>query len=211
MLPISLKRAVVDAFQHSHSLLSHASDTSAMMQHWIAAASTLPYTNDIGESVVDTLLRITFRDDLRPHIPAVAWEWLKKRPVLGPDCQGLKVGASLEVFQSVREFGDLELITSYFFIVWSEWSRCYPSGCTAMLEFIRTELRGVEGVGYHADLIQRLNDALSQTDSNSPASPEAAKNISCHTEFRKALEEVNEEAGGTLTGMSPAFSTAFVY
>ena len=203
VIPTPLKYAVVDAFRHSHSFLGHASTIGTIMQHWITAASTLPYTNDLCESVVDTLLQMAFQDNLRPHIPVEAWDWLKKRPVLRPNCQGLKFGASLEVFQSVQEVGDLELITSYLFVVWSKWSWAYPEGFTAMLEFIRSGLLGIEGLGYREDLVQRLDDVLSQMNSGSPTPPEAADNASWYTELRTALEEVNEEAMKMQTGMSP--------
>lgn len=172
------------------------------MHHWIAAASSLPYTDDVGEGVVDTLLQMAFQDGLRPHIPVEAWNWLKKRPVLGPDCQGLKFGASPQVFEAVRVVGDLELITSYLFVVWSKWSHSHPEGFMAVLEFIRSGLRGVEGAGYHGDLIQRLDDVLSQIDSDSPPPQEAADSVSWYTEFRKALKEVNKEATKMLSGMS---------
>lgn len=180
------------------------------MQCWIAAASTLPYTDDVGESVVDTLLQMAFQDGLRSHIPVEAWSWLKKRPVLRPDCQGLKFGASLEVFEAVREVGDLELITSYLFVVWSKWSHSHPKGFTAALEFIRSGLRGIEGAGYHADLIQRLDDVLSQINSDSPPPPQAADSVSWYTEFRKALKEVNREAMKMMTCTSPSVFVAFV-
>jgi hypothetical protein len=208
-LPISLKHAVVDAFRHSHSFLEHASNIDAMMQHWIAAASTLPYTDDVGESVVDTLLQMAFRDDLRSHIPVEAWNWLKKRPVLSPNCEGLKFGTSLEVFRAVREVGDLELIVSYLLVVWSKWSQSHPDGFTAVLEFIRSGLQGIEGAGYHGDLIQRLDDVLSQIKLESPAPPEAADNISWYTEFRRALEEVNKEARRMLTCTSHGVLACF--
>ena len=192
VLPISLKRAAVDAFRHSHSLLEHSSNIGAIMQRWIEAASMLPYTDDVGESVVDTLLQMAFRDGLRRHIPVEAWGWLKKRPILHPKCQGLKFGASPEVFQSVREVGDLELVTSYLFIVWSKWGWSYPEGSIAVLEFIRSGLRGVEGAGYRADLIQRLDDVISQMHSDSSTSPEVAGYIALYTEFKTALEGANE-------------------
>ena len=193
-LPISLKYAFLDAFRHSHSFLEHSSNVNSMLQRWIAAASTLPYTDDVCEGVVDTLLRMSFQDELRQHIPAEAWDWLKKRPVLGPNCQGLKYGASLDAFQTVRKTGNLELITSYLFVVWSKWSWSYPDGCTAVLEFIRSGLRGVEGMGYRADLIKRLNAVLSQMDSDPSPPPEAADNASWYAQFRTALEEGNKGA-----------------
>lgn len=203
VLPISLKYAVLNAFRHSHQFLEYASNIDSMMQHWIATASALHYTDDVGESVVDTLLRMAFRDGLRQHIPVDAWDWLKKRPDLRPDHRGLKFRTNLQVFEAVLEVGDLELIISYLSIVWSrKWSWSYPEGFTVVLGFIRSGLRGIGGVGYQEDLIKRLDDVLSQMNSDSSTSSEAADDVLWYTEFRTALREVNEEAVKTLTGMS---------
>jgi hypothetical protein len=74
----------LDAFRDRHWFLKHASDIGAMMRLWITAASALPYTDEVGERVVDALLGMATRDNLRPHIPVVAWDWLNKRPDLSP-------------------------------------------------------------------------------------------------------------------------------
>lgn len=64
----------------------------------------------------------------------------------------------------VWKFGDPELIRSYLFIVWSEWSHLYPWDCTAMLRVIREELSGIGVAGYRAGLIRRLDHVLLQLD-----------------------------------------------
>ena len=192
-LPDSLKYAILDAFRHVASPLEHASDAGAMVRHWIAAVNSLP--QDVSESVVDTLLRMAFRSDIRPHISAAAWRWLKKRPILHRDSRGLKFGASPDVFQAVQELGDPEITTSYLFVVWSEWALPFPEGFAAMLDYIKSELRGVEMVGYRADLIKRLDEVLSNLEQEpGPPSIEVADRISWYNKFRSALMEVNEEA-----------------
>ena len=195
-----------------------------MVRHWIAAVNSLPYTKDVSESVVDTLLRMAFRSDIRPQIPAAAWRWLKKRPILHRDSRGLKFGASPDVFQAVQELGDPEITTSYLFVVWSEWVLPFHEGFTAMLDYIKSELRGVEMAGYRADLIKRLDEVLSNLEQEpGPPSIEVADRISWYNKFRSALMEVNEEAkeanGGvkeeakkamnTPTCSSPALSPGF--
>ena len=194
VLPISLKYATLDAFRHWNQFLLHANDISAMTQLWIMAASALSYTNDVGQSVVDTLLQMASRSDLQPYMPELAWDWLKKRPVFNSQCLGHHVGTAENVVQMVQELGDVGLITSYLFIVWSEWSCITHWQFQLMLHLIREELSGVGVAGYRSDLIQRLDDVLPQLE---PGSSQKQQ----YEEFRMVLLEVDEEAMGTLTGM----------
>ena len=211
VLPLSLKYAVVSAFRCSHSFLEYAGNIDAMMQLWMMAASAFPYADDVCESVVDTLLQMASNNNLRPHIPVVAWEWLRRRPILHPGCHGLKFGASFPVFQLVRDLGDLEIITSYLYIVWSEWSWFYPEGCAAMLDFIWAGFRGIGRIRHQTVLIQRLDDVLSQATPDSPISPEAAGDVLWYREFREALVEMNEEAMEIIGGLSPRAIALFLY
>lgn len=162
VLPISLKYAVLDAFRYQHWFLCHASNIGAMMQLWITAASVLPDTDDVAQSMVDTLLRMAHDDELRPHIPLFAWYWLNKRPTLGPGCWRLVLGTSSSVVLTVCDLGDIGLITSYLFVVRSEWSGSRGSARGLMLDLIRQGLGGIGAVGCRADLMQRLDYVLSQ-------------------------------------------------
>jgi len=166
-----------------------------MMQLWVAAASALPYTNDVGQSVVDTLLQMAGKEKLQPHIPVLAWDWLKKRPVFNSPCEGLVWGTFPHVVQMVRKLGDVGLITSYLFIVWSEWSNISPRVFQAMLRSIKEELSGIGAAGCRSDLIQRLDDVLSQLEPGSGEQPQ-------YEELRVALLEVDEEVVKILAGMS---------
>ena len=134
------------------------------MQLWIGTASALPYTDGVGRCVVGTLLAMASDRELSPHIPAVAWDWLNKRPVLRPGCWGLDVGTSTNVVQIVRELGDVRLIVSYLLVVWSEFGDFEPIDGSAIRCLIREELGGIEAAGYRADLIRRLDYVLSQLD-----------------------------------------------
>jgi len=166
-----------------------------MMQLWVAAASALPYTNDVGQSVVDTLLRMAYRSDLQPYIPVLAWDWLKKRPVFNSRCLGLVQGTTENVVQIVRKLGDVGLFTSYLCIVWSEWTHIGYFGFQEMCHLIREELGGTGVAGYRSDLIQRLDDILPQLKPGSSRKQQ-------YEELRAVLLEVDEEAVKTLTGMS---------
>ncbi|KAF9644081.1 hypothetical protein BDM02DRAFT_3122143 [Thelephora ganbajun] len=162
-----------------------------MMRLWMATASAVPYTEDIGRSVVTALFGMAFLNLLRPHIPVPAWDWLKKRPVL--DRSGFNRGTRSDVMQMVRELQDVELIASYLFVVWSESTDLWLADCSTMMTLIREELCGIEAVGYRADLIQRLDYVLSQLGSWSYTKR-------WYEEFRTALLEVDEEAMNTLIG-----------
>jgi len=204
-LPILLKYATLDTFNYRYwTMHDDASDMGTMMQLWMTAASALLYTNDIGQSVVETLLLMAHQSDLRPYIPVLAWDWLKKRPVFNSHFTGLERGTDKDVVQMVRNLGDVGLITSFLFVVWSKCSWIVNSEFQVMLRLVREELYGIGAAGYRADLIQRLDDILPQLEPGSDGKQQ-------YEEFRTALLEVDEEAMKTLVGMSwsrrPFFST----
>ena len=93
-----------------------------MIQRWTAAAFSVPCTEEVTQSVVDTLLQIASQKELIPHIPADAWSWLARRPTLPPICRGRDVGTRAHVVRAVRALKDIEALKSYFLLVWSEWS-----------------------------------------------------------------------------------------
>ena len=127
---------------------------------WAASASTIPYTEKVGQSVVAALLRIASNDHLQPYIPIDIWAWLKKRPSLPPICEGRKLGTSDHVVRRVRELGDVELIESYFLVVWSEWDRIYDGGLREMCISIREDFGGIGMWRSRENLINRLDHVL---------------------------------------------------
>jgi len=170
-----------------------------MMQLWMDAASALPYSNRVCQSMVEALLRMADNDDLQLHIPALAWDWMKKRPLLSPTALARSwfgLGTCEHVVRIVRKLGDVELITSYLFVVWSELSSLTPDSYEAMLDLIRGELGGIGAVGHRADLIQRLDYVMSCIDEMSGLL------LGLYGEFRMVLLEMDEEATKTLAGMS---------
>jgi hypothetical protein len=52
--------------------------TRSVVARWAAAALAVPYSEEVGQSVVNTLLQISVDDFLRSHIPFNIWLWLKK-------------------------------------------------------------------------------------------------------------------------------------
>ena len=115
--PISVKQAFILMSPHlpwKYFLDYH------WVQLWAAAASAVSYTDEIGQSVVDTLLHIASNCSLQPHIPIHMWSWLNKSPILPPVCAGRYWGKSQGVTQMVQRLGDIETLTAYLLLVWSE-------------------------------------------------------------------------------------------
>lgn len=154
-----------------------------LVQLWAAAASAIPYTDEIGQSVVDTLLHIASNSNLQPHIPGGMWSWLNRPPSLPPVCVGRAMGSVPNVFQAVHSLRDTETLKSYLLLVWSEWdclsshwvSRLRSPGflspwwepaskkdLSEMCTLIREGFGGA-GMGHHReDLLQKLDHVLGQ-------------------------------------------------
>ena len=132
---------------------------------WAAAALTLPYTEEVGQSVVDVMLQIASRESLRSHIPIEIWVWLKKRPSLPPWSKGRRGAIYSDAINHIRGLGDIEILKSYFLVVWSEWEYL---GFTDHLEraevLIREDFGGIEMRDDRKDLIERVHHILGELD-----------------------------------------------
>jgi hypothetical protein len=108
-----------------------STDKEDLIQRWAAAASAISYTEDeeVVRSVVDVLLQIASRCKLLPHIPTETWSWLTKWPDLPSVYLGRRVGTCAHVVKAVRALKDIEILKSYFLLVWSNWSPLGSSGC----------------------------------------------------------------------------------
>ena len=134
---------------------------------WASAALAVPYTEELGQNVVDALLHIASDTRLLPFIPVDIWAWLKKRPSLPPICNGRFLGAQGRVVRRVRELGDVKLLESYFLLVWSEWNLVYEDGLREMSTSIREDFGGI-GMWRHREiLIKRLDHVLGELDRGS--------------------------------------------
>ena len=101
-------------------------DKEDLIQRWVAAASAIPYTKEVAQSVVDALLQIASKEELLPHIPANAWAWLTKQPPLPPVCLGRRIGTCPHVIKAIRALKDIDVLKSYFLLIWSEWNDFSP-------------------------------------------------------------------------------------
>ena len=139
-------------------------DRRDLVQRWAAAVSEVSYTEELGQSVVDTLLQIASEVELLPHISVNIWSWLTKQPSLPPTCRGRYVGTRVHIVEAIRGLEDTEIFKSYFLLVWSEWYSLQIDGFNKMCASIREDFGGV-GMSHHrADLIERLDHILGQLD-----------------------------------------------
>ena len=129
------------------------------IQLWVAAASTVQYTEEVPQRMLDTLSRIASEGELSRHITVGVLSLLTKWPSLPPVLLG--GGSSyLYVIKAVRGLGDVEVLKSYLLLAWSEWDMRWGEGFKEICASIREDFSRV-GMGHHrADLFQRLDQIL---------------------------------------------------
>ena len=186
-------RAIVLTSPHIH--WHQLTDTGGLVQQLAVAASAVPYTEEIGQNVVDALLQIACNMLLSPHIPMTLWLWLTKQPSLPPVCNGRVIGSWFHVVDTVRALKDVEILKSYFLLVWSEWNE--PEGISGMHDSIKEDLSGTEMGSHRAELIQRLDYVMEQLDRGSeyldrhnPMSPSPKATKRRYTKLKETLLEV---------------------
>ena len=149
--PNSLKRAAILASPHVPWW--QFENGKELIQLWAKASSAVPYTDDIGRSVVDALLQIAHSKS--PTIPDGMWSWLDKRPNLPPICSGRRLGSSQAVVEMVRGLKDTKTFTSYLLLVWSEWDFLELDGFKEMCSILE-DFGGEELYHHRKDLLDRL-------------------------------------------------------
>ena len=212
-IPPSLNRVVVLA--SPYVAWDNTSDGKKAVVRWAAAVSVITYTEKVGQSVVDALLQIAAVNSLRPHIPTNVWEWLKRRPSLPPGCLGRTTGAQMEIVHHVRGFRDIELITSYFLLLWSEWV-CHDNSCFQPMQVsIREDFGGTGLERNRKELMERLDHILEElnqgTEHFRKYRPVA---IGTHVfyalfeyeQLRETLLEVEKEVMSTLPVRPPSWA-----
>ena len=147
-----------------HLPQSWLTDGQDLVQQWIKIVPAAPHTDEVALGAVDTLLQIASYPGLLQHITPEAWSWLTPRPSLPPVCRGRYLGTRRCVVEAVRALKDIEVLKSYFLLVWSEWDCIEDDGLEEMYTSILEDFCGT-GMGQHrADLIQRLGHVLKQLD-----------------------------------------------
>ena len=95
---------------------------------WEAAVSAVPHTEEVVQSVVETLLQLASVRRPSQHITRAIWTWLTKQPSLPPVCSGRDAGTSTCVVKAVRALKDVDILKSYLLLVWSEWNDIFSVG-----------------------------------------------------------------------------------
>ena len=114
-------QAIVLALPHTAWYLGYR-DWKSLVQQWAAATSVVAYTGEVAQSVVDMLLQFMADRDSLKYIAANKWTWLTKRPSLPPICRGRDVGTYTRTVKVARALKDIEVLKSYFLLIWSEWN-----------------------------------------------------------------------------------------
>ena len=149
-------------------------DSKHLIQLLVVATSAVTYTDEIGQSMVDTLLQIASHHNLQPHISSSMWLWLGKCPLLPPVCRGHYLGGKYGVVKMVQSLGDIQILKSYLFHIWSEWdhlevwcselSHFDGSGLPGMCALIREDFGGIGMRSHQKELLERLDYILGQLD-----------------------------------------------
>ncbi|KAF9780473.1 hypothetical protein BJ322DRAFT_1083043 [Thelephora terrestris] len=129
---------------------------------WADAVLQVPYTDEVGRSVVDATLQIASIVSLRRHIRIEVWALFKKRPSLPPVCKGRSMGTNQGIISHIQGLKDFEILKSYFLLVWSEWESPSPSSLQAMEISIRENFSGTGSWRQREDLVQGLDHVLGE-------------------------------------------------
>ena len=208
--PPSLNPVIIFTFPRANHI--PGSSTPNAIYRWNAAVLATPYSEAVGQSVVDALLQISYFSSLRPHISIEIWAWLKRQPSLPPICPGRSPGTDSDVVRHIQGLGDIEILRSYFLLVWSEWDDINLYGISSMKIAIREEFSGIALWRYRNDLTERLDHVLEQLDrgveylkQHNPRIseyhiPEAERS---YRRLKETLDEVDREAMKTLSRTPP--------
>jgi len=159
---VSLKQAVILASPHLR--WRDFLNNKEFVKLLVAAASAVPYTEEVGMSVVDTLLQIASNDSLRSSIPLDVWSWLNERPSLPATCWGRYLGSHQNVVRTIRRLEDVETLKSFLLLVWSEWDGLYSESLEEIGFSIREDLSEIEMWRHREDLLRHLDRILGQLD-----------------------------------------------
>ena len=201
--PPSMNRIVTT---HSTAVpWKNVSNGSEAVGRWATAVLEVSYTEEIGKYVAGALLQIASTDSLRPYIPVDVWAYLKRKPSLPPGGSwGHRSATEVPgVVPYIQGLGDLDILKSYFLVVWSEWYYFDPLVLREMEVSIKEDFCGIGMRCHREELIGRLNHILAELDQgldhlkvHQPyTSIYRIKHIKAdHRRLKQVLLEIDEEA-----------------
>ena len=165
LLSVASPRATVLVSPHIRWGALTGRERSDSVDRWATAASEVPYTEEVGQSVVEVLFQIASEGGLAKYIPTRIWSWLTRRPPLPFTRMGRYAGTRASVVEAIRELGNVEVLKSYFLLIWSELGDLWDnSGFDKMCASIREAFSGIRMGQHRAELTQRLDHVLGQLD-----------------------------------------------
>jgi hypothetical protein len=181
--PTSLNRVIV--LMAPHVPWRKALNSPVAVARWASAVLTVPHTEEVSQSVLDALIRISSVELLRPYVPIEIWRWLKGHPSLPPAYRGETEDGHQNIIVYIRRLGDIEIITSYFLIFWSDRffpssSSCYQTECS-----IKEDFGEAETEEHRKALVERLDQLLEQLDAQLEH-PEQRNPLISEASLRKA-------------------------
>ena len=158
------------------------------IQLWVAAATAVQYTEEVAQCVVDTLMQIASVEEVLRHITVDVWSWLTKRPSFPPNWSGHFYGSYPHIFKAIRELRDIEILKSYFLLVWSEWEALQNDAFDEMCTSLQEDF-GTVGMGHHRFyLVQRLDRILGRLDQG-PEYLQWDNRYLSEDDFQKAIDQ----------------------
>ena len=174
---------------------------------WAAAASAVPYTEEVGQDIVSALLQISMYDTLRPHIPIEIWTRLKNHSILPPLNQGRDIPISSNTLRYIRGLRNIEILKSFLILAWSQDTTIYPK---IYVKDLLKDFCGIGMWGHRKDLIERLEHVLtSRNRRGGYIGHRMTTEYERLQRLKSVLLEVETEAMNTLTRM--LFKLSFLY
>ena len=170
-------------------------DTTSVSR-WATAAMEIPYTDEVGQSVIDTLFQIASVNILRPHIPLDIWRWLKKQPPLPAIYHGQSKGGYENTVRYVDRLGDIDILKSYFLLLWTDRCALAPGSNGEVERSIRENFSGTGVKQHREDLINHLDHVLARLDQRLESFPDSADLKVAkkrYTKLKGALLEVERQ------------------
>ena len=177
-----------------------------MITRWAAAVSAV----GVSPSVVDTLLGLGSSETLQPDIPIEIWACLKEQLSLTPVREGRYWGTK-NLVRYVRELGDVDILKSYFLLVWSKRNTLMGAVVFETRVSILGGFGGIETQHHREDLIKKLDHVLGELDrgldhlgrfESSLEERHVQERKEEYQALREVLLEVDQKATRILAGMS---------